>query len=192
MHCVALVPWQFQFSRMCHLARDCTAVVLSSKQLNKSTQAATDARLLIKPGGQSKGCAYVQFANDGDVEAALHRDKHFWRGKHLFVARSRPPGSGQGVGQRGHDGGGAGHGRGSGHRGDGARHSLFAAHSCLRVRLLRHLVLYGAGTPCTVVTPVQDTNMRGPAFQAASHNTLCPSWGYMREAVVHGIAPWQA
>lgn len=44
----------------------------------------------MKAGGKSKGCAYVDFAGDADVEKALEQDKALYRGLHLFVARSDP------------------------------------------------------------------------------------------------------
>lgn len=69
-------------------------------------QDAADVRLLVKPGGKSKGCAYVQFASEAAVAAALQRDQELFHGKHLLVARSKPPRGGGGA-AGGSGGGGA-------------------------------------------------------------------------------------
>jgi RNA recognition motif-containing protein len=54
-------------------------------------QTATDVRLLLKAEGQSKGCAYVQFATASDAKAALVHDQELYHGKHILVAPSAPP-----------------------------------------------------------------------------------------------------
>lgn len=76
-------------------------------------QDATDVRLLVKQGGLSKGCAYIQFASDEAVERALQKDSTLWFERHIFVARSAPPGPG-GGGRRGGRGRSGRHGRGDG------------------------------------------------------------------------------
>lgn len=64
-------------------------------QMVAYVQAASDIRLLMKPGGQSKGCAYVQFATADDAKAALVHDQELYHGKHILVAPSEPPGHGK-------------------------------------------------------------------------------------------------
>eukprot|EP00892_Ulva_mutabilis_P011035 jgi/Ulvmu1/8303/UM042_0008.1 len=83
---------------------------------------ATDIRLLLKQGGLSKGCAYIQFASDEAVEKALEKHSMLWFERHIFVARSRPPGQRDagGRGGRGRPDRGRGRGRVDGRRrGDG-------------------------------------------------------------------------
>ena len=59
-------------------------------------QAATEVRLLVKPGGASKGCAYVEFGSKEDATAAIaQHDQELWHGKHILVAPSAPPGKRQ-------------------------------------------------------------------------------------------------
>lgn len=69
-------------------------------------------RLLLKQGGLSKGCAYIQFASDADVGKALEKDSMLWFERHIFVARSRPPAASGGC-RRGGRGQGGRHGRGN-------------------------------------------------------------------------------
>jgi hypothetical protein len=102
-------------------------------------------RLLLKPGGQSKGCAYVQFGNDGDVIKALENDRLLWHDKHLEAARSDPPRKGSKGGRgaqaargeapvKGRGRGGGGHERvGLRGRSDGAEGGAPAVHPHVRL-----------------------------------------------------------
>ncbi|KAL4424967.1 hypothetical protein ABPG77_002852 [Micractinium sp. CCAP 211/92] len=47
-----------------------------------------------KHTGRPKGFAYIHFATHDGLEAACQLDRLEFRGKHLFVARSKPPGAG--------------------------------------------------------------------------------------------------
>jgi hypothetical protein len=61
--------------------------VLSRRAL---LQAASAVRLLLKKGGESKGCAYLDFASDAQVEDALQKNDMVLHNRHLYVARSDP------------------------------------------------------------------------------------------------------
>ena len=70
----------------------------------------------MRPGGASKGCAYVDFSDDAAVTDALTHDRELWHGKNIEVARSAPPDrkGGKRGGRGGGRGGGGGRGRGRG------------------------------------------------------------------------------
>jgi hypothetical protein len=88
--------------------------------------------LLLHPlSPRAQGFAYVHFDSQQGLEAACRLDRTDFRGKHIFVAPSKPPGGGgkqeaqappqQAQGRGGGGGGGdAGRGRGRGGR-DGGR-----------------------------------------------------------------------
>ena len=79
-----------------------------------------------KATGRSRGFAYVEFTEEGAVQAAIMRDGEEFQGRALSIARSIPPGDNQTRGERREKAGGAPHRRvgGGGPAGGAARCGL--------------------------------------------------------------------
>ena len=79
-----------------------------------------------KATGRSRGFAYVEFTEEGAVQAAIMRDGEEFQGRALSIARSIPPGENQTRGERREKAGGAPHRRvvGGGPAGGAARSGL--------------------------------------------------------------------